>query len=186
MHLLLCSLFSISMSMDMDIVQSIEQANYQKFINSPMYKSLFEHDGAYLKKILVLDKNGFCSSNIALVEVALKETGIGFAVAQCSPETKNIAQSIMCRTADRKVLLQSLNDENFTEVSKIFEKNPYVLYTYKNDSMFDQLNSAFINKFIKILSSSPSYEHCIKPLLHKGFNFDTCNGSGIPLLCVVI
>jgi len=76
--------------------------------------------------------------------------------------------------------------KKFDEVHKIFEKNPYVLYTYRDDSMFNTLNSAFIKKFIDSLSLSGSYEHDIKPLLHHGFNFEVRDKSGIPLLCTVI
>jgi ankyrin repeat protein len=52
--------------------------------------------------------------------------------------------------------------------------------------MFDQLNSAFVKKFTEMPSDSLSYEGCIKPLLHHGFNFDVCDRLGIPLLCTVI
>ena len=170
----------------MSMIRSVEQVYHQNFINLHMCKSLLEHDGAHLKKILVLDKDGFCSSDIALAEVALKESKIDFLGMKCSQETEDIAKLIMCRSDDRKVLLQSLIRKKFDEVHKIFEKNPYVLYTYRDDSMFNTLNSAFIKKFIDSLSLSGSYEHDIKPLLHHGFNFEVRDKSGIPLLCTVI
>ena len=170
----------------MGMIQPVEQTYHQEFVNSPMGKSLLEHNGAYLKKILIFDKDGFCSPDIALAEVVLQESRIDFANAKCSPETANIAKLVMSRYADRKVLLKSLTDENFVEVHKIFEKNHYVLHTYKGDYMFDQLNRVFIKKFIKYPLSSHSYERCIKPLMHKGFNFDVRDRLGIPLLCSVI
>jgi len=75
-YLLLCS--ALSMSTSMSMIRSVEQVYHQNFINLHMCKSLLEHDGAHLKKILVLDKDGFCSSDIALAEVALKESKIDF------------------------------------------------------------------------------------------------------------
>lgn len=175
----------MSTNVTMGMIRPIEKV-YEQESKSQMRQDLLENDGAYLKKILVLDKDGFCSPDIISAENALKGPKIKFSGIKCSRDTQNIVKLLRSRWNDQHTLLKALNNENFTTVSKIFENNPYVLYTYKNDHMFDQLNKAFISKFIQYLPYPIPYEQCIKPFLHQGFNFDVRNGSGMPLLCEAI
>jgi len=160
---------------------------YQRVIvELPMWSQLLDNDAAWLKKILEIDALGYCSASIEIAEAALKTiVDDGLLTGRCDPETEILAKLVAQRSIDRQRLLVFLKSNEFDQAKNVIGKNPYILHTYKDDSMFDLLSAVFAQKIIDSSASAQTYT-CIRELMHSGFSLDVRDTAGIPLLCRVV
>jgi ankyrin repeat protein len=154
--------------------------------------NLLAHDGRNLKKLLMLDAAGYCSSDIVIAENVFKKqctdkiwTELSSKVSPFSSDLLLLVKKIKARSSYRIEFLNALQNNQFFIAKQLIQSNPYLLYTYKNEYPFDEVNNLLANKFFAISVSESDYRH-IKDLLYECFDFNFYDDQGRTLLCQLI
>ena len=148
-------------------------------------------NGAALRELLTVNKNGYCSSDIAIVSRVIEEynkvlTDFNFVCSSYSSDIVAFLNLIINRTCYRQKFLQALRDNNLSYAKAMLYINPYLLHIYEGEYESDEAKDLLLHTFLSVSSTAVDYKYMQELLYECCFDFNMSNDLGQSLLCLLI